>query len=571
MYLLTQRSFKNGGFKMDILQIILTLCIFLILVIPMGKYVYKVIDNQKSLGDPFFDVIDNFIYRLCRITREEMNWKQYIASLLFVNGIMALFVYVIFRVQNIGILNPNHIGKMEQSLSFNTAISFITNTNLQDYVGESGLSYFSQMIAITFLMFTAAGTGFAVAAAFIRGITGRITMGNFFSDLVRITTRVLMPLSVVVSLLLIFQGVPQTLSHNVTVTTIEGKMQDIPLGPIASLEAIKQLGTNGGGFFGANSAHPFENPTPFTNMLEILAMMLLPGSIVVAFGHMVKNMKQAMAIFGAMFLLLIISLSLCYGAEKTVNPVISRIGINQTIGNMEGKETRFGVAQSALFTTVTTAFTTGAVNTMHDSLMPLGGMAALWQMMINVVFGGKGVGFMNMIMFAILTVFIAGLMVGRTPEFLGKKIEGREMKLIALGILVHPFIILMPTALALVIKPGLKAITNPGFHGLTQILYQFTSSAANNGSNFAGIAATTPFWNILTGIVMFLGRYLSIIILLAVAASLASKQSIAAGPGTFRTDNSLFVVLLIVIVFIIGALTFFPALALGPIAEHLTL
>lgn len=556
---------------MDVLQIILTLCIFLILVIPTGRYVYKIINNEKSSGDTFFNIIDNAIYKLCRINREEMNWKQYLVSLLFVNGIMTLFVYVIFRFQNISLFNPNHIGKMEQSLSYNTAISFITNTNLQDYVGESGLSYLSQMIAITFLMFTAAGTGFAVAAAFIRGMIGHKTVGNFFSDLVRITTRILIPFSVVISLLLIFQGVPQTLAHNVTVTTIEGKMQDIPLGPVASLEAIKQLGTNGGGFFGANSAHPFENPTPFTNMLEILAMMLLPGSIVVAYGHMVKNKKQGRAIFAAMFILLIISLALCYGAEKAGNPVISRLGINQTIGNMEGKEIRFGVAQSALFTTVTTAFTTGAVNTMHDSLTPLGGMAALWQMMINVVFGGKGVGFMNMIMFAILTVFIAGLMVGRTPEFLGKKIEGREMKLIALAILVHPFIILMPTALALEIKPGLNAITNPGFHGLTQILYQFTTSAANNGSNFAGIAATSTFWNVLTGLIMFVGRYASIIILLSVSASLALKQPVAEGQGTFRTDNSLFVVLLIVIVFIIGALTFFPALALGPIAEHLTL
>lgn len=556
---------------MNLLQIVLTLCIFILLVIPTGKYVYLVINKEKNFGDFAFDVVDQLIYKIGKVNREEMNWKQYVISLLFVNGIMTIFVYIIFRVQSIALFNPNHIGRMEQSLSFNTAISFITNTNLQDYSGESGLSYLSQMIGITFLMFTAAGTGFAAAAAFIRGIIGHKTVGNFFEDLIRITTRILIPFSVVIAVLLIFQGVPQTLSRNVTVTTIEGKLQDLPLGPVASLEAIKQLGTNGGGFFGANSAHPFENPTPFTNMIEILAMMLLPGSIVVAYGHMVKNKKQAFAIFTAMFILLIMSLALCYGAEKAGNPVISKLGINQMMGNMEGKETRFGIAESSLFTTVTTAFTTGAVNTMHDSLTPLGGMAALWQMMINVVFGGKGVGFMNMIMFAILTVFIAGLMVGRTPEFLGKKIEGREMKLIALAILVHPFIILMPTALALVIKPGLSAITNPGFHGLTQVLYQFTTSAANNGSNFAGIAATTPFWNVLTGIVMFLGRYLSIIILLAVAASLASKQSVPEGPGTFRTDNSLFVVLLIVIVFIIGALTFFPALALGPIAEHLTL
>jgi potassium-transporting ATPase potassium-binding subunit len=556
---------------MDIFQIIITLLIFVGIVIPLGKYIYKIINYEKSFGEPFFNFIDNFIYKVCGIKRDEMNWKKYVISLITVNAIMTIFVYIIFRVQHLLGLNPNKIGNMSQDLSFNTAISFITNTNLQDYVGESGLSYLSQMAAITFLMFTAAATGFAAAAAFIRGITGRKTVGNFFVDLVRIITRVFIPLSIIVSLLLMFQGVPQTLAPNKTITTIEGKMQDIALGPVASLEAIKQLGTNGGGFFGANSAHPFENPTPLTNLIEILSMMILPGAVVIAYGHMVKNKKQAWAIFGAMFILLLISLTLCYTAEKAGNPVISSIGINQSMGNMEGKETRFGISESALFTTVTTAFTTGAVNTMHDSLTPLGGMAALWQMMINVVFGGKGVGFMNMIMFAILTVFIAGLMVGRTPEFLGKKIESREIKLIAIAILVHPFIILMPTAFALFNNLGLKAISNPGFHGLTQVLYQYTTSAANNGSNFAGIGATTPFWNISTGIVMFLGRYLSIIILLAVAGSLANKSSVAEGPGTFKTDNTQFVGLLIIIVIIIGALTFFPALALGPIAEHLTL
>lgn len=556
---------------MDILQIGITLLIFLAIVIPLGKYVFKVINQEKSFVDFLFDHVDHFIYRICGIKKEEMSWKQYVLSLILVNAVMTLFVYIVFRLQNLLGFNPNKIGNMEQTLSFHTAISFITNTNLQDYVGESSLSYFSQMAAITFLMFTAAASGFSAAAAFIRGITGRRTVGNFFVDLVRIITRILIPLSIVVSLLLIFQGVPQTLSPNRTITTIEGKLQDLPLGPVASLEAIKQLGTNGGGFFGANSAHPFENPTPFTNLLEILSMMILPGAIVIAFGHMLKNKKQAMVIFAAMFILFIVSLSLCYSAEKVGNPVISRIGINQAIGNMEGKEMRFGVAESSLFTTVTTAFTTGAVNTMHDSLTPLGGMVALWQMMINVVFGGKGVGFMNMVMYAILTVFIAGLMVGRTPEFLGKKIEAREIKLIAVAILIHPFIILMPTAFALIHNVGLSAITNPGFHGLSQILYQYTSAAANNGSNFAGIAATTPFWNITTGTVMFIGRYFSIILLLAVAGSLANKKAVAAGPGTFRTDNTQFVWLLIIIVIIIGALTFFPALALGPIAEHLTL
>jgi K+-transporting ATPase ATPase A chain len=365
--------------------------------------------------------------------------------------------------------------------------------------------------------------------------------------------------------------VPQTLSPNQTVTTIEGKLQDIPLGPVASLESIKHIGTNGGGFFGANSAHPFENPTPFTNLIEIISMMLLPASLVYAFGLMLKNKKQAWTIFAAMAILFLISLPVCYFSEMAGNPALSNVGLSQSMGNMEGKEVRFGIAQSALFTTVTTAFTTGSVNNMHDSLTPLGGMAAMWQMMLNVVFGGKGVGFMNMLMYAILAVFLSGLMVGRTPEFLGKKIEGKEVKLIAIAILVHPFIILIPTAIALLVPQGLAGITNPGFHGLSQILYQFTSSAANNGSGFGGLVGNTFFWNTLTGIVMFLGRYISIILLLAVSGSLAAKREVPAGVGTFKTDNALFTFILVAVVIIVGALTFFPALSLAPIAEHLTL
>lgn len=556
---------------MGILQIIITLVLFVLLVIPFSKYIYRVIDFQKGFADPFFDSIDNFIYKISFIKKDDMNWRQYILSIVIVNGIMALFVYIIFRIQPVLGLNPNGMKQLEQTLSFNTAISFITNTNLQDYIGENALSFMSQMIAITFLMFTSAATGFAAAAAFIRGIIGRKTVGNYFVDLVRIITRILLPLSIVVSLILIFQGVPQTLSPNHTVTTIEGKIQNIALGPVASLESIKHLGTNGGGFFGANSAHPYENPTPITNLIEILSMMLLPGSIVLAYGYMVKNKNQAWAIFTAMSILFLVFLGICYSSEITGNPVITRLGINQVMGNMEGKEIRFGVPESSLFTTVTTAFTTGSVNNMHDSLTPLGGMVALAQMMLNCIFGGKGAGFMNMIMYAMLTVFLAGLMVGRTPEFLGKKIEGREIRLIALAILIHPLLILIPSAIALTTKAGLAGVTNPGFHGFTQVLYQYTTSAANNGSAFAGMSVNTPFWNITTGIVIFLGRYLSIIILLAVAGSLANKRTVPEGPGTFRTDNTQFVFLLVAIVLIIGALTFFPALALGPIAEHLTL
>jgi K+-transporting ATPase ATPase A chain len=355
------------------------------------------------------------------------------------------------------------------------------------------------------------------------------------------------------------------------VHTIEGTLQNIPLGPVASLESIKHIGTNGGGFFGANSAHPFENPTPLSNLIEILSMMLLPASLVYSFGLMLKNKKQAWVIFAAMAILFLISLPICYNAEMGGNPILEHAGLNQAMGNMEGKEVRFGITQSSLFTTVTTAFTTGTVNNMHDSLTPLGGLVALGQMMLNTVFGGKGVGFMNIIMYAILSVFLCGLMVGRTPEFLGKKIEGKEMKLIALAILVHPFIILIPTAIALILPQGLAGITNPGFHGLTQVLYQYTSSAANNGSGFAGMAVNTYFWNISTAFVMFLGRYVSMIALLAVAGSLTSKREVPVSIGTFRTDNYLFTFILVSVVLIVGALTFLPGIALGPVAEYLSL
>jgi K+-transporting ATPase, KdpA len=558
---------------MEVLQVIIPLVIFILLIIPIGKYVYKVSVFEKHFGNRFFDVIDNFIYKICGIKKdEEMNWKQYVLSLITVNAVMAFLAYLILRTQAFHFFNPSKVGGMEQSLTFNTAISFITNTNLQDYSGESGVSYLSQMIVMTFMMFTSAATGFAAALAFMRGIIGRQkSLGNFFVDLIRVTTRVLLPLSVIVTLLLVSQGVPQALSGTHTVATIEGKLQDIAMGPVASLEAIKHIGTNGGGFFGANSSHPFENPTPISNLIELLSMMILPGAIVYSFGLMLKNKKQAWTIFTAMAVLFLIGLPICYLAEKAGNPALAHVGLNQFMGNMEGKEVRFGIPQSALFTAVTTAFTTGTVNNMHDSLTPLGGVVPLVNMMLNVVFGGKGVGFMNMVMYAILTVFLCGLMVGRTPEFLAKKIEGKEIKLIALAIIIHPFLILMFTTLALITPQGLAGISNPGFHGLSQIVYQFTSSAANNGSGFEGMADNTMFWNTATGIVMFLGRYLSMIILIAVASSLASKKSVPVTTGTFRTDNAMFAITLVSIVLIIGALTFLPAIALGPIAEHLTL
>ncbi|ALB47251.1 potassium-transporting ATPase potassium-binding subunit [Clostridium beijerinckii] len=557
---------------MEWLQIIITLLLFMIIVVPVGKYLYYVSTGHKIIGDKLFDKIDNFIYKICGISKDdEMDWKEYIFSIIAVNAAMVFIGYIMLRAQGFLFFNPNKINGMEQSLSFNTIISFMTNTNLQDYSGESGLSNFSQMIVIIFMMFTSAATGFSAAIAFIRGIIGRKLIGNFFVDMTRVTTRVLLPLSIIVGILLVSQGVPQTLSGTKTVTTIEGKMQDIAIGPVAALESIKHIGTNGGGFFGANSAHPFENPTPISNLIEILSMMILPGALVYTFGLMLRNKKQGWTIFGAMAGIFIIALPICYYAEKAGNPALAHVGLNQLMGNMEGKEVRFGVGQSALFATVTTSFTTGTVNNMHDSLTPIGGAIALMNMMLNVVFGGKGVGFMNMMMYAILTVFLCGLMVGRTPEFLSKKIEGKEIKLIALAIIIHPLLILMSSALALISPEGIAGISNSGFHGLTQIVYQFTSSAANNGSGFEGLGDNTLFWNTATGIVMFYGRYLSIIILLSVAGSLAAKRTIPTTIGTFRTDNTMFALTLIAIVLIIGALTFLPALALGPIAEHLTL
>ncbi|WP_346940308.1 potassium-transporting ATPase subunit KdpA [uncultured Clostridium sp.] len=569
------------------MQIILTLTIFVVLVIPMGKYLYHIASGKHTFLDPVFDRVDGVVYRVCGIDRKEMNWKQYAMALLGTNVIMVLVGYLILRIQALPIFNPNGIGAMEPSLSFNTIISFMTNTNLQHYSGESGLSYLSQMLVITFMMFTSAATGFSACMAFIRGLAGKTkTMGNFYVDLIRIITRVLLPVSILVGLILVSQGVPQNLSANVTIQTIEGKFQDIAMGPIASLESIKHLGTNGGGFLGANSSTPLENPTIISNIVEMISMMILPGSCVVAFGHMVHNSKkekngvkvkkiifgrEGRTIFVVMSILFMMGLVICFISESAGNPMLEQVGLSQSMGSMEGKEVRFGIAQSSLFTTVTTAFTTGSVNNMHDTLTPMGGFVPLLFMMLNVVFGGKGVGLMNMVLYAILAVFICGLMIGRTPEYLGKKIEGREMKLTALCIIIHPLLILAFTALAVAVPAGLEGITNQGFHGLTQITYEYASSAANNGSGFEGLADNTYFWNVTTGIVMFFGRYLSIMIQLAIASSLMLKRQVSESVGTLKTDTGTFTIALLMVVLIFAALTFFPVLALGPIAEHLTL
>lgn len=585
------------------LQIILTILIYLVLVIPVGVYVYHIAAGKRTFADTVFNRVDGVIYKISGVKPDNgMNWKKYALSLLATNGVMIFLGYIILRIQSIALFNPNGISAMEESLSFNTIISFMTNTNLQHYSGESGLSYLSQMLVIIFMMFVSAASGYAACIAFIRGLAGKSkdNVGNFFADLVRITTRVLLPFSVIGGLLLVWQGVPQNFTENVVADTIEGAKQIIAQGPVAALEIIKHLGTNGGGFLGANSATPIENPTIISNLIELYSMMLLPGACVITFGKMVRDRKQGCAvtknevavnenkksgnsltvkmygregrsIFAAMGIIFLIGLSVCFWSESQGNPILADTGLSQSMGSMEGKEVRFGVAQSAMFTTTTTSFTTGTVNNMHDTLTPLGGMIPLLHMMLNVVFGGKGVGLMNMIMYAILAVFICGLMIGRTPEYLGKKIEGREMKLTALCIIIHPLLILGFSALAVGTQAGLEGITNPGFHGLSQVLYEYASSAANNGSGFEGLADNTLFWNITTGLAMFFGRYLSIVIQLAIAGSLMKKRFVNESAGTLHTDTLSFAIILVFVVYIFAALTFFPVLALGPIAEHLTL
>lgn len=556
---------------MDFLQISLVLVVLIALAIPMGRYLAGAFSLEETRLDRLFGGVERLICKVCGIRTADMNWKQYATAVLVSNIAMVAIAYLLLRLQGVLPANPSGIAAMEPLLSFNTAVSFLTNTNLQHYTGESGLSYLSQMMVIIYLMFTTPATGIAVVMAFMRGLTGKRSIGNYYVDLIRAHTRLLIPLSVVVTLLLVAQGVPQTLEPTATAATITGAQQEIARGPVASLVSIKHLGTNGGGFFGVNSSHPFENPTPLSNVMEILSMFLIPASLPFTFGFMAKSRKQGWMIFGAMGLLFLGFLVLAYVSEADGNPALAHAGLSQTMGSMEGKEVRFGIAQSALFTAVTTAATTGTVNNMHDTLTPLGGLVPLGEMMLNCVFGGDGVGTVNILMYAILAVFIAGLMVGRTPEFLGRKIGGKEMKLIAIAILVHPLIILAPTAIALASETGTAAISNPGFHGISQVLYEFTSSAANNGSGFEGLGDNTPFWNVSTGLVMLFGRYVSIIAMLAVAGSLIAKRAVPETLGTLRTDNAMFLVILLATVLIVGALTFLPVLALGPVAEWLTI
>ncbi|MFB5676626.1 potassium-transporting ATPase subunit KdpA [Paenibacillus terreus] len=551
-----------------VLSIGVTLLLVLLLARPMGLYLARVFNYEPTGLDKWFGWIEKPIFALGGIRRDNQSWKQYALSAVLSNLVMMILVYLIFRFQKFLPLNPSGIDNMEPTLAFNTAVSFMTNTDLQHYSGESGLSYFSQMVAIVFTLFTSPATGLAVGIAVIRGLAGK-PLGNFFVDLVRAITRIYLPIAFVAAIIFIALGVPQTLDATAVAHTIGGQEQEIARGPIGSFLSIKELGNNGGGFVGVNSAHPFENPDAISNLLQILLMLLLVTALPFTYGKMVGNAKQGRVLFVSMAMLFIVMLGISLSAESAGNPALNALGIQHEQGSMEGKEVRFGVAQSSLYSVVTTASETGAVNTMHDTLTPIAGLITLANMMLNTVFGGVGVGFINVLMYAMIGVFLSGLMVGRTPEFLGKKIEGREMKLIAVTMLIHPLLILTPTALALYTNPD--TISNPGFHGLTQALYEFTSSAANNGSGFEGLGDNTPFWNIATGIVMFLGRYFSMMTMLAVVGSLAAKKPAPETSGTFRTDNALFAGVFLGSVLIVGALTFFPALVLGPVAEFLTL
>ncbi|UWG96593.1 potassium-transporting ATPase subunit KdpA [Dehalobacter sp. DCM] len=555
----------------DLLLFLIYISLFLILGYFLGKYMAKVFNKEKTIFDPIMLPLEKMIYRLAGINPEkEMNWKEYSKSLLLINAMGIGLLFVLQLIQGFLPLNPQGFGMVKPDLAFNTAVSFVTNTNWQAYSGESTLSYFTQMTGMTVQNFLSAATGIVVAIALIRGIARHQVkdIGNFWVDLTRCTLWILLPISFVFALVLVSQGVIQNLSPYLTLENIEGFKQTLAMGPVASQEAIKQFGTNGGGFFNANSAHPFENPTALSNFLELLAVLVIPAGLTFTFGRMVGNKKQGYVILGTMLILFVLFLGICYTAEIAGNPLLTAQGISQPTA-MEGKEVRFGIGQSSLFAVVTTAASCGAVNNMHDSLTPLGGLVPMVQIMLGeVVFGGVGSGLYGMLMFVILTVFIIGLMVGRTPEYLGKKIESPEMKMAIFAVLIPSITILLGSAIAVVTKDGVSSILNPGPHGLSEILYGFASAAGNNGSAFAGLSANTLFYNISLAIAMLLGRFGVIIPALAIAGSLAAKKTIPQGPGTFQTTGVIFPILLTGTVLLVGALTFFPALSLGPIVEY---
>lgn len=554
----------------DIAQIILYFTLLTALAIPLGLYMHSVFEGRQVWLKP----LENLLYKIIGTKPDqEQGWGRYALCVLGFNFIGFIVLYGILRLQHILPMNPQDMVSLSPELAFNTAVSFVTNTNWQAYSGEATLSYFSQMVGLSVQNFVSAATGMAIAVAVIRGFIRKqsSTLGNFWADLVRGTLYILLPLSFLAAVLLVIEGVPQNMSAYVTATTLEGAQQNIAQGPAASQIAIKQLGTNGGGFFSINSAHPYENPTPFSNFLQMIYILLIPAAFCFLYGHMAKDMRQGVAIFAAMGIVLLAGFTGTYIAEKSGNPFIAS-EVLQADGNMEGKEVRFGVVNSTLWATATTAASNGSVNSMHDSFTPLGALAPLFLIQTGeVIFGGVGSGFYGMLLYVILTVFIAGLMVGRSPEYLGKKIEAREVKLCVLAMLSMPVGILGFGALAAILPISLASIQEAGPHGLSELLYAYSSATGNNGSAFGGFGANTFYQNMMLGLCMLLGRYAFIIPMLAVAGSLAAKKQTPPSPGTFPTHTSLFVGLLIGVILIVGGLTFFPVLALGPIAEHMAM
>jgi len=573
---------------MGIVQIGLFMVVLVGLSKPLGDYMARVYEGNATFAGKLFGPIERLIYRACGVeTGQEMPWKTYALAMLVFNFAGIMVVYGLLRLQGVLPLNPQSMPATTPDLAFNAAVSFGTNTNWQSYGGESTLGYLSQMAGLTVQNFVSAATGMAILVALIRGIVRKNsdTIGNFWVDMVRSTLYVLLPLSFVLAIVLVSQGVVQNLSAYQNGTLLQATTgadgiamvdQVLPMGPAASQIAIKQLGTNGGGFFNANSAHPFENPTPLSNFVELLAILLIAAALCHTFGTMVKDARQGWAVFAAMTVIFVGLLGLCVGAEQAGNPAFGALGIDQAAsalqsgGNMEGKEVRFGIANSALWATATTAASNGSVNSMHDSFTPLGGLVPMWLMQLGeVIYGGVGSGLYGMLMFVVVAVFLAGLMVGRTPEYLGKKIEAHEMKMASIAILVPPVLVLVGTAVAVSTDWGLKGIANPGAHGFSEVLYAFSSAGNNNGSALGGLSANEPHYNTALGVAMLFARYWVAVPALAVAGSLAKKKIVPAGPGTLPTHTPLFVALIIGTVLLVGALTFVPALALGPIVEHL--
>lgn len=557
------------------LQILLFFALVLAVTRPLGVYLFRVFEADTQPLPRVLGPVERVLLRLCGVDgKREQSWSQYTLSLLAFSLFGVLITYLIQRLQHVLPLNPQGLAAVGPELAFNTAVSFTTNTNWQSYAGESTMSYFSQMVGLAWHNFTSTAAGLGVALALARGFTrrpgpeGQKTLGNFYVDLVRAVLYVLLPLCLVYALFLVSQGVLQNFAPYRELTTLEGVKQTLAMGPVASQEAIKMLGTNGGGFFNANSAHPFENPSPLTNMVQLLSIFAIPAALTYTYGRMAGDSRQGWALFAAMSVLFFAGVAAAYAAEAQANPAVAQAQVAQA-GNLEGKEVRFGISASALFATVTTDASCGAVNSMHDSFTPLGGLVPLVNMHLGeVIFGGVGAGLYGILVMVVLSVFIAGLMVGRTPEYLGKKIEAREMKLAMLYVLIFPLVILGLSAVAAVLPQGTSSLNNAGPHGLSELLYAYTSGTANNGSAFAGLNANTPFWNITLGLAMLMGRFLMIIPVLALAGSMVGKKVVPAGPGTFPTNGLLFTGLLVSVVVIVGALTFFPALSLGPIVEH---